>query len=389
MKDKMIFIILDGAADKGIKTPFSEANKPNLDKIASEAFCCLWEGPKAEKGYNPKSMSDIATLEILGYSPKDNPGRGYIEALGIGLKPKKNCVYIRGNFATVKKIGNKFKIIDRRAGREEFGLKDLANSLSMKIEDVKIKCISSLGHRCILILDGNGLSKDVTDSDIGKYARKVFSKNKKAEKTARILNKFLESSYEILSNSEINKKRNYPANFILLRGAGIYKKVEGFEKRYKMKACSIAGHVVIKGISRYLGINSINVRGADASLNTNLEGKVKALKKNLKRYDFLLLHINGCDVAGHEKSFEQKKRFLEKIDNIVFSEIKNMKANIVLTCDHRTPVKTGEHEFGSVPALFYSYKENLSNGIKNFSERECKKGGKIKNVMKFALRLLR
>ncbi|MEM5829108.1 MAG: hypothetical protein QW480_02590, partial [Candidatus Aenigmatarchaeota archaeon] len=73
-KNKIIFVILDGLADKGIETPLSKAKKENLDFFASNGFCCLWEGAKAPKNYNPKSMSDVATLELLGYSWKDNPG---------------------------------------------------------------------------------------------------------------------------------------------------------------------------------------------------------------------------------------------------------------------------------------------------------------------------
>jgi len=188
--------------------------------------------------------------------------------------------------------------------------------------------------------------------------------------------------YFVIYGKDRKQKKGYnpsfPANLVLLRGFEMHKTVESFEKRYRMKACCIAGHVGIKGISRYLRIRSINVKGSDITLNTNLEGKVEALEKNFKKYYFLFLHINCCDFAGHKKSFQNKKEFIEKIDYVVFSEIKNMKANIVLTCDHRTSVNTGEHEFGSVLALFFSYKENLSNGIKILVKENVKKVEKLK-----------
>lgn len=381
----VVFVILDGAADKGRKTPFSEARKPNLDFFASHGLCGLWIGPKAPKGYNPKSMSDVATLELLGYSYKNNPGRGFIEALGIGLKPKKDAIYIRGNFATVDK---NLKIKDRRAGREVFGLDELAKGLEMKIRNIKIKCRHTLGHRCVVSLEGKGLSTNVTDSDKGENPMRIRPLSKSAEKTALILNEFSERANKILNSHEINKKRKIPANYILLRGAGKMKRVKPLRKKFKLNACSITGHVVIKGISRYLKIDNINVAGANADLNTNLAAKASAVLQALRRYNFVLLHINGCDKAGHDKNFRLKKQFIEKVDRVVFSKLKKIEnINIIVTSDHRTPVSTGEHEFGSVPILFYSSKKNLSNRIKKFDEVSCSKGIKIENVMISALKL--
>lgn len=398
---KIIFVILDGLADKGEKTPLVVAKKENLDFFASHGICCLWQGAKAPKYYNPKSMSDVATLELLGYSWRDNPGRGFIEALGIGIKPKKNEIYLRGNFATVEKIDNKFKIIDRRAGRDPSYLDELSNSLEMNIEDVKIRCVHTIGHRCILVVRGKGLSTSITDSDAeGDFVNEILPKSRKAKKIARILNKFSLKSFEILDSNPLNKKRKMKANFILLRGVGKIKTVENFKNKYKLNACSISGHVVIKGISKYLGINIINVKGANAELNTNLKGKIDAVEKALNKYDFILLHINGCDVAAHDNNFEAKKRFLEKIDKVVFSRIRKFSnINLIVTSDHITSVASGKHEFGEVPILFYSSVKDLENIIskrfrkykisKRFDEISCKNSMIIKNPMKFALSIFR
>jgi len=384
----LVLVILDGAADKGKKTPLSTAKKPNLDFLASHAYCGLWNGAKAPKSYNPRSMSDVATLEILGYTYKDNPGRGFLEALGAGLKPKKNAIYIRGNFATVDKS---LRIVDRRAGREELGLHKLSRALWMKIDDIDIKCYRSIGHRCIIVLEGKGLSVDVTDSDIKREKpAKIKPTSKRGEKTASILNEFSERAYKILSKSPINKKRDIPANYILLRGAGKMKKIKSLKKKFNFDACSVAGHVIIKGISKYLGIANINVKGANACLNTNLSGKVYATLKALKKYNFVLLHINGCDKAGHDRNFELKKEFIEKIDKIVFSKLREIeKINIIVTSDHRTPVSTGEHEFGAVPLLIYSSEKNITNDIKKFDEINCKKGFRTDSIIGTALKILK
>ena len=374
------FIILDGAADSGSQTPLSSAKKPNTDFLASRGFCGLWRGAVAPKSYNPKSMSDVATLELLGYSYADNPGRGYLEALGLGMKPNANAVYLRGNFATAKRSEKGMEIIDRRAGRDETGLDILAKKLCMKIGSVRVTCIHSVGHRCVVMLEGKGLGKDISDADTG-MLMKTISARKGSEKTARILNEFSARAFEILDNDSINKKRKLPANYILLRGASKAKSVQQFSKKFHFRACSISGVGIIWGISRFLGIDVIKPAGATGRMDTDLKAKLSAAKKALKKYDFVILHINGCDEAGHDMNFEAKKEFIEKIDRQVIAAIRKMNARVVVSSDHQTSVISGTHQFGPVPFLIYSPDKNLSNGINSLSESSCAKGEISENLM--------
>src|SRR3989338_6493074 len=124
---KTLFVILDGAADAGDKTPLSEAHTPNLDLIARHGMCGMFE-PTYPAGYNIASFSDITTLKLLGcFDYSKYSGRGYFEALGVGIKTRPGCVYIRANFATVDK---KQHLTDRRAGRIETGLDELADAIN-------------------------------------------------------------------------------------------------------------------------------------------------------------------------------------------------------------------------------------------------------------------
>lgn len=377
----VVFVIIDGAADSGIKTPLSEAKKPNIDFLSSGGFCGLWRGADAPKWYNPKSMSDVATLELLGYSYSDNPGRGYLEALGLGIKKNKNAIYLRGNFATAKQSAKGIEIIDRRAGRDETGLKGFAKKLCIKIEDVKITCIHSVGHRCVLILEGPGLGKDVSDADSGTLIKTIESK-KGSEKTARILNKFSIRAFEILSEQPLNKKRKMAANYVLLRGASKYKKIQTFNEKFNFRACSISGVGIIWGISRYLGIDYFHPKGVTGHLNTNLKSKINETKKAMKKYNFIILHINGCDEAGHDMNFDAKKKFIEKIDKEVISELLDLNINLVITSDHQTSVISGKHQFGPVPFLLHDNEKNISNGITIFSESSCAKARKYDSIIK-------
>ncbi|MBI5061042.1 MAG: 2,3-bisphosphoglycerate-independent phosphoglycerate mutase [Candidatus Aenigmarchaeota archaeon] len=383
---KTLFIILDGAAEpranddlrsSGIgKSALSLAEKPNLDVLASNSFCGMWAGPKAPKNYNVKSLSELATLELLGYSWSDSPGRGFLEALGIGLRPKKNSIYFRANFATVDK---KLNIIDRRAGRDETGLKALSKKINMKIDGISVRFYKGVGHRGVLEISGSGLSNAVGDSDTGKNKPdKIVPLSKNARKTAYILNIFLKRSHDILNKDSINKKRK-PANYILIRGAGRFKKAMPFKSRYGMKACSVSNSGIVQGISRYLGIDVINAREY-SDVESNLAAKTDIAVRSLERYDFVLIHINGADVFAHNKDLKGKVKFIERIDSEVFSRISYMRnIKIVVTSDHETSSKTGEHVFGPVPFLFYNGEDY--NDIKNFDESSCGKGSIIMNPM--------
>ena len=363
---KTLLVILDGAADK--KSAFAKAKKPYIDMLASNSTCGIWSGPQAPN-YNPRSLSSVATLEILGYSYKDEPGRGYLEALGSGLMPDKSSVYIRGNFAFVK--GK--KIVDRRAGRDEKYLDILVREVNKKIKSidgVKIKLHRLVGHRLVLVISGKGLSRRVSDGDIGKNIVKIKQLEAKAKKTAKVLNEFIDKSTKILSNHSSNKKRRIPANFILLRGPGSYQKVESFKKKYNMRACSISGVNIIRGISRYVGIDIIDT--PFSQLENDLTQRTKKAIEATEKYDFVILHINGADTYAHNKDFSGKVRYIEKIDKTVFSRlIKLRHLTIAVISDHMTDSRTGEHVFGHVPFLIYTPEENGEYEKIKYSEKAC------------------
>lgn len=382
-KQKTLYIILDGASDR--PSAFAKAKTPNLDKLAENGYCGIWTGPHAPH-YNAKSMSSVATLQLLGYSYHDEPGRGYLEALGINLKPGRNSVCFRTNFGTVDKNMN---IIDRRSGRDTRGFDTLAKSLNKKIRkinNVKVRLYRSVGHRNVLVFAGKGLDKNVSDGDIAsRKPAKIRAKKKNARKTARIVNEYLKLSHEFLSKHPINKKRKMPANYLLVRAAGSVMKVPSFRGKYGFNAVTINGIGIVKGIARYVGI-----KVATPNLWENYEKKItpriKLAEKLLKRRDFVLLHINGADIHSHDKNFRKKTRFLEQVDKEVFSGVAKMRnVNVIVISDHITLSKTGEHVFGPVPLLIYTARGK--NKIRKFDEEHCKKGFVTRNPMKKLLQL--
>ena len=226
---KIIMLVLDGLGDRGKNTPLSLANSPNLDSLMKNGRCGL-----LNVKYPKEVNSDYGYLNLLGYYSKETyPGRGYLEALGIGLNPGPNDVCMRGNFATLDREGN---IIDRRAGRDETGLDKLAEKIDgMEIDGIRFTVKRSRGHRVIIIMEGKKASANITQNDpadkTDNRVKQSMAKTPNAKIAASAFNKFITRSHKILSQDPINKRRRIKANIILARGIGKRTEVPVFRKK--------------------------------------------------------------------------------------------------------------------------------------------------------------
>jgi len=390
---KIALIVIDGLGDSpidelGKKTPLEAAITPNLDALASNGVCGLIEPFCFSWQKYPRS--DSAHLALFGYDPAVYClGRGVYEAIGKGMKMKKENVALRANFGTVDK---NLKIIDRRAGRID-NTESLVKSLAgIEIDNVKFKVAASLGHRAILLLKGKNLSEKIGGGDIKKTGIRVkkivvLEKSKQAEFTADVLNKFLEKAHRILENHPLNKKRKkqglLPANYLLVRGAGKLRETPSFNKKYNLKAACIAAGYVYRGVAKVLGMDLINVKGATGNINTNLKGKILSIKRNLKKYNFIFCHIKAADTLSEDGNCLGKKKFIEKIDNNMkfLTNLKN--TLIVVTADHSSCCKFKRHCTSLVPVLIYeSSIRHRGEKVSEFSEKACRKGrlGKFKQT---------
>jgi len=408
---KIIFIVIDGLGDKPIpklknKTPLEAAKTSNLDWLAKNGKCGLIK--PFQFSWQKYPESDTCHLALFGYDPKIYYlGRGPYEVVGIGMKMREDDVALRANFATVDsdkpaKVSLKFrraygasenlKIIDRRAGRIDETSSLIRAISGQRIEGISFLVKKSFGHRAGLILRGKNLSAKITDADpkeIDKEVKKVVTRDnsKEAKFTAKILNKFLLKSYQILKNHSLNRKRELagllPANFLLVRGAGKFKKTTSFYQKYRLKACCIAGGALYKGIAKILGMKLIKVKGATGLLNTNLPAKFKAVKKALRDFNFVFCHIKATDNLAEDGKFKAKKEFIEKIDKNIKILKKLKDTIIVVTGDHSTCSLLKRHCSEPLPVLIYR-KGLKGNGIKKFDEKECKKGS-IKQINQLKL----
>jgi 2,3-bisphosphoglycerate-independent phosphoglycerate mutase len=360
LEKKLILVIVDGLGDRAIKdgkTPLQLAKPPILDELAKEGSTGLIN--TLGRGVIPGS--DTAHLAIFGYDPETYyKGRGPFEALGVGINLKEGDVAFRCNFATVDE---NLRVIDRRAGRLKDEGQELAKSLQeIEIEGVKVIFSSSTEHRGVLVLQGDGLSPAVSDTDPHTSGNppvlesKPLTNTQEAKRTARIVNEVVKRSKKILSSHPLNKEREekgrLPANIILTRGAGIYQKVDSLKDRYGFNSCCIAGSALYKGVAKYVGMEILKVPGATGRVDTDIEAKAKAAREALKEFDFIFVHIKGADNASHDGNLKDKLLMIEKVDRLA-ELLKEEDAYLVITADHSTPLSIKRHSSDPVPVLIY------------------------------------
>lgn len=400
---KTLLIICDGMADRPVpelanKTPLEIAKTTNMDWLAKHGVCGIMD--TIAPGITPGS--DTAHLALLGYDPFEvYTGRGPFEAAGAGLDLKGGDIAFRANFATVDDSG---KITDRRAGRIH-DTEPLAEALQkVRLKGAKVVFKSTTGHRGAMVVRGEGLSHEVSDSDphgvgvkplkiapllqdkvtafpaypiISGGIRKYVVRRRRADKTAKVLNDFSRQAHEILNKHPLNLEREKeklpPANYLLLRGAGLVPNLTPLKERLNIEGACVAAAALVKGVCRLSGMDVLDVPGATGSVNTDLNAKAKAALKALEDHEFVLLHVKGCDEAGHDGDARAKIELIEKIDEMLGQFIDSVDL-ISITVDHTTPVSLKDHSGDPVPVLISGEGVRVDD-VAEFGERAVAKGG--------------
>jgi 2,3-bisphosphoglycerate-independent phosphoglycerate mutase len=361
--NKMILIILDGLGGLPVnqKTELEAAKKSNLNQLAAESELGLTL--PISMGITPGSGP--AHLALFGYDPlRYSIGRGILEALGVGIKIEKNDIAIRGNFATQENG----IITDRRAGRiSSKKNREIITYLDEKInwiEDVEIKLFSGEEHRFVLLLRGGGLNDDVTDADpefTGKPILYSKAKSSQAERTAKILNKFIIRVTEELSGQK-------PVNTCLLRGAARYPSIPSMQALFRLKTAAIASYPMYRGLAQLVGMDILDT-------GSTIREEVETLKKHYTEYNFFFMHIKKTDSYGEDGNFNNKVKTIEEFDKILPEILKLNSQTLVITGDHSTPSTMKSHSWHPNPLLIKSPYNRLNPWKpESFSESECARG---------------
>ncbi len=360
---KIILLVIDGMGGlpdtQNGKTELETAFTPNLDALASKSICGLTDpvSPGITSGSAP------GHLALFGYDPIIyRIGRGALEAMGIDYPLVPGDVAARGNFCTINKDG---LITDRRAGRI---LTEQSSKLcrlldGMIIDGIKLLALPVKDHRMALVLHGDGIEPDISDSDpqqIGKTPLKVKAYNQSACRTADIVNQFLDKARDILYEY-------YPANMILLRGFDEKPQFPSMKEIYKLKTAAIASYPMYRGLARVVGMDILET-------GISIEEEIATLKQYYDDYDFFFIHIKETDARGEDGDFKAKVKALEHIDSIIPDIIGLNPDVIVVAGDHSTPAMIKGHSWHPVPVMLYS-DWCRPDKLTEFSETSCICGG--------------
>lgn len=368
---KYVILVGDGMADRplkqlGGKTPLEYARTPNMDFIARHGVCGMVR--TVPKGMKPGS--DIANLSLFGYDPgKYFTGRGPLEALNVGIKLSDDDVAFRCNLVNVKNG----KMADYSAGhiRTEYA-SQLIKYIDNELGNKKIRFYPGISYRHLMIIKGIGDKvKCTAPHDIsGQMIKDYLPKGPESE----IIEQLMFESKELLEDAEWNRTR---ANMIWLWGQGKKPKVPSFRKKYGMTGSVISAVDLIKGIGIAIGLKPINVPGTTGYFDTNYKGKAEYALASLKNRDFVFVHVEAPDEAGHIGNIKAKVKAIADFDRLVVGTIlKGIKRfgehKILVLPDHPTPISIKTHTDDPVPFALYSSDRDIA-GAERYRERSIAK----------------
>lgn len=385
---KHIIILGDGMADwpvesLGGKTLLQYAKTPYMDMLAAKGRTGMLS--TVPDGFHPGS--EVANSSILGYDQNEvYEGRGPLEAASIGVDLADDDMAIRCNLICID--GDNIK--NHSAGHlttEEADV--LIKYLQERLGTETVHFYTGIQYRHLLVIKGGDKHLRCTPPhDVpGKPWRPllVVPEVPEAQATADVINDLILKSQELLAEHPLNKQRvaegKDPANSIWPWAGGYRPKMTPLTETYPQikRGAVITAVDLIRGIGRYAGLRCIDVEGATGLFDTNYEGKAQAAIEALKTDDFVYLHVEASDEAGHEGNLALKLRTIEDLDRRVvgpiYEAVKDWDEPVAIAVlpDHPTPVAHLTHTDEPVPFLIYKPGAE-PDGVKTFDEVACKEG---------------
>lgn len=387
MNRKLLIAIADGIGDRPIvefdgKTPLQAAKTPHLDWVAKQGQTGLMDPihPGVPVG------TDMGHLILFGNDHRLYPGRGPIEAAGVGIDLKEGDVAFRCNFAT---LDDNDIIVDRRAGRIRQGTDELAAALNGQIVDgIEIIFYPATEHRAVLVLRGDGLSAAITDTDPkapndGSPLKIAIAKDDTpaAHFTADVVNKVVRRSYEVFNHHPVNEARRrqglLPANAIITRGAGQMTHIEPVTILLGFKAAVVAAEDTVLGMARLSGMKAISDDRFTGNIDTDVVAKANAAVAALTDHQVVYVHLKAPDIMGHDNNPLGKVAAIEAFDKLVGELIDHIDLDttyLALVADHSTPCEVGEHSGEPVPVA-YCGPSVRRDSVSVYDEIACQDGG--------------
>ena len=401
---KHIIILGDGMADLpverlGGKTLLQYAHKPMMDQLAREGRCGRLV--TVPEGFPPGS--EVANTAILGYDlNKVYEGRGPLEAASIGYEMADDDMAIRCNIITLEDG----KIITHNGGNLETKdgdvlIKYLNETLAKPINEregcERVKFITGIQYRHLLVIKGG--SKHIVCAPPHDHPNEewkallvkaednapIETGRLTAQDTANLINELILKSQDLLAKHPYNlakaEKGERQANSIWPWSGGYRPSMETLMQQYpQVKSGTVISAVdLIRGIGHYAGLKIVEVEGATGLADTNYEGKAQAAIDALEKDDFVFVHVEASDEAGHDGDLELKLKTIEYLDQRLIAPIYNKVETwaepvcIAVLPDHLTPVEQRIHVGQPVPFLFW-YRGIEPDSVQQYDEVSCVSG---------------
>ncbi len=372
---KYLLIIFDGMADEPLeeldgKTPMQVAKKPYMDDLASRSK--IGAANTTPEGMSPGS--DVTNMGILGYDPKKYyTGRGAIEAASLEIPMERSDAAFRTNLVST----DGEKMIDSSAGHVTTQeARELIELIDRRLSTQVIKFYPGVSYRHIMIWRGG--SAEVHCSAPYKFHGEPFKDHYPEGDGDSKLISLIEDSYELLDQHPINRRRRdegkLPANMIWFWGESTMPDMPDFSRLFGRTGAVVGAVDLIKGLGRMAGLKVIDVPGATGYVDTNYAGKGRAAVDALDEHDFVWVHVEAADEAGHESDIDKKIQAIQDMDEKVLATIlagikkRQEDVRILLMPDHATPIATGSHSSAKVPFLLFDSTRPEKN-ILPFDER--------------------
>jgi 2,3-bisphosphoglycerate-independent phosphoglycerate mutase len=383
---KHIIILGDGMADLpverlGGKTLLQYAHKPMMDQLAREGRCGRLV--TVPEGFPPGS--EVANTAILGYDlNKVYEGRGPLEAASIGYEMADDDFAIRCNIITLEDG----KIITHNGGNLETKDADvLIQYLNEHLGSDRVKFITGIQYRHLLVIKGG--NKHIVCAPPHDHPNEewrpllVKAEIPEAQDTADLINDLILKSQELLAKHPYNvakaAKGERQANSIWPWSGGYRPSMETLMEQYpQIKSGTVISAVdLIQGIGKYAGLRIVKVPGATGLANTNYEGKAQAAIDALEHDDFVFVHVEASDEAGHDGDLELKLKTIEYLDQRliapIYNKVKDKDVCIAVLPDHLTPVEQRIHVGQPVPFLIW-HKGIEPDSVQQYDEVSCVSG---------------
>jgi len=377
---KYVIIVPDGAADEPLeqfdnKTVLEAAQIPNMDKVSTLGR----QGLVRTVPVDMEPGSDVAQMSLLGYDPQRYyTGRAPIEAVARNIRLSTDDWVFRCNLITIADG----KMADHSAGHistAEAG--KLIKELDDQLGNEQIRFHTGVSYRHLLVF--KDLDFDIQTypphDHIGTAIEKILPRGKGAE----LLIDLMARSQQLFTNHDINKVRKdlgeNQVSSIWLWGQGKRAQMERFHKRFGLKGVTITAVDLVRGLSKLIGFDLINVPGATGFIDTNYQGKASAAIEALEEYDIVFVHVEAPDEASHNGNAEMKKKAVEQIDKYIVGPVLEALQGyeswrILVMPDHPTPIRSCAHSPEPVP--FAMAGDNISGILHTtFSEANAAKSG--------------